>query len=85
MTNANVAKAEKRINMNIWLNPKYSKIMGVHAGKLLSLYRYGEPSTTIPEMGVHYKLLVVEIGCPYVWVEGEEIVFSRSEKKWSLE
>ena len=44
-----------------------------------------EGSSTIPEMGVHYKLLVVEIGCPYVWVEGEEIVFSRSEKKWSLE
>ncbi|MFA6832263.1 MAG: hypothetical protein WCR36_08350 [Bacteroidaceae bacterium] len=42
--------------MNIWLNPKCSQTMDVHAGK----NRTDLPSTTIAEKRVHYKRLVVE-------------------------
>ena len=50
-------ESRKNEEMNIRLNPKYSAYskIPVHAGKPLNQIRYGETSTTIPEMGVHSK------------------------------
>ena len=32
--------------MNIWLNPKYSKTMGAHAGKILSFIKFNSKIVT---------------------------------------
>ena len=42
-------ESRKNVEMNIWLNPKYSQTVLVHAEKI----RIESLSTTIPEMGVH--------------------------------
>ena len=56
--------------MNIWLNPKYSQTMDAHAGKFLSLYRYGKPSTTTYPSSLGKGLPLTSN------VEGEEIVLT---------
>ena len=58
--------------------------MDVQAGKLLTLHRYGETSTTIPS-GSRLQVYGSRSGLPLTHNgEGEDIVFARLEREWLL-